>query len=139
MAIPDGVRDLADAQQGLVSTAQLRQLGMTGSAVRSRLQRQWRYVLPRVVVTFRGHLDRRRQLIAAMLFGGSETIIGSMTAARWHGVTAAGDPRVFVMLPHGRSPRSAGFVVVRRTSRADAASWSRGPLVISSPAPVGDR
>jgi hypothetical protein len=134
VAIPEAVLDEARCQHGLISTAQLRALGMTRSGVRSRLQREWRIVLPRVVSVFRGPLDRHQRLIAAVLFAGDGSVIASMTAARWHGVTAADDLRVFVMVPQERAPRSAGFVVVRRTTRPDPASWTRGPLTIASPA-----
>jgi hypothetical protein len=67
-----------------------------------------------------------------MLHAGEGSMIASLTCARWHGVTAAQDPRVHVVAPFERHPRSAGFVVVRRTRRVDPAPWHRSPLVLTS-------
>lgn len=59
-------------------------------------------------------------------------MVASFSAAAWHGVTAAHDPRVHLLVPARRHPRSAGFVVVRRTERVDPAPWHRPPVALAS-------
>jgi hypothetical protein len=126
---------LLDEQMGLVSVAQLLDSGLTRSAVRARLRREWCYVLPRVISTTRGALTEDQRLVAALLFAGEGAVVASLTAATWHGVRAARlDRLVRVVIPANRHVRGTGFVVVTRTTRPDAGTWARGPLVISSPA-----
>jgi hypothetical protein len=97
--------------------------------------RDWTSPLPHVVAGFRHPPDDRQRLVAAQLYAGADAVIGSATAAAWHGLTAAAHGRrVLVDVPVGRSPRGARFVVVRRTRRPDPAPWARGPLLIASPA-----
>ena len=126
---------LLGSQRGLASTAQLRAVGLTGEALRWRLDRGWRRVLPRVVYSRPGDLDAGQRLTAAALYGGTEAVVSSLAAARWHGVTAAtGERRIQLEVPARRNLRGAGFVVVRRTVRPDAHAWPRGTVRIASPA-----
>jgi len=116
-----------------VTRAQLRALGVTRGSCRWAMTRTWRLVLPSVICTEGARLTDCQRLVAALLHAGEGAAIGSMTAAAWHGITsAAGDPRVHVLAPDRAHPRSCGFVVVRRTSRPDLGSWSRGALVLCS-------
>ena len=121
-------------QRGLATRRQLLAHGVSAEALRWRLARDWTSPLPHVVATFRQPPDARQRLIAAQLFAGQGAVIAGTTAAAWHGVTAAAhDSRVLVDIPFERAPRSARFVVVRRTRRPDGAPWPRGPLLIASP------
>jgi hypothetical protein len=127
--------DLFDEQAGLATVGQLKGLGMTRSALRARLRREWCYVLPRVISQNRVPLDDHQRLLAALLFAGGGAVISSHSAAAWHGVHAAVlDRAVRVAIPAHRAVLSRGFVMIRRTQRPDAASWLRGSLVVSSPA-----
>ena len=128
------LRELLDDQDGLVTRSQLRALGRPPGAVRWALGRRWYAVLPSVVCTTGPQLTARQRLVAAMLHAGAGSMIGSLSAAAWHGVTAAGDPRVHVLTPATRHARNAGFVVVRRTSRPDPHPWHRGAVTLTSPA-----
>lgn len=123
---------LLEGQEGLVTRPQLRGLGCTPGTVRWQLGRRWRAVLPSVVSTTGGPLTSRQRLVAALLHAGQESMIASRTAAAWHGVTAADDLRVHVLVPARAHPRDAGFVVVHRTHRPDAHPWRRGGLTICS-------
>jgi hypothetical protein len=59
-------------------------------------------------------------------------MITGVTAARWHGLTCDGAGEVHVEVPQDRRPRSASFVVVRRTTRPDPRPWQRPPFVLVS-------
>jgi len=128
-----GLGDLLDRQSGLVTRAQLRDLGMPPGALRWALGKQWRAVLPSVISTAGGNLTPAQRLVAALLHAGEGASLAGATAAAWHGVTAAaGDPRVHVLVSGTRHPRDCGFVVVRRVSRPDGAPWVRGVLTVCS-------
>jgi len=133
MELPPSVLDLSRRQRGLVTRSQLHAQGVTPAAVRWALARgRWEAVLPSVVSLRPGVLDPQQRLVAARLHAGPDGTIASLTAACWHGVTAAQDRRIHVTVPFGTHRRSAGFVSVTRTRRADPRAWERGALRVSS-------
>lgn len=122
-------------QRGLVTVRQLRDAGVTPDALRWRIGRTWRLVLPRVVAVAGVGLDPTQRMIAALLYAGPGAVITSSAAAAWYGVTAAGGlPRITVEVPVRRGPGGAGFVVVRRTVRPDPGARSLGGLLLACPA-----
>jgi hypothetical protein len=90
-------------------------------------------VLPGVLAAFTGTLDREQKLIAGRLCAGPDSMIASLTAAHWHGLTVDEDGVVRLLVPFSQAARRSGFVVIRRTRRMDPRPWTRGPLVICSP------
>jgi hypothetical protein len=71
---------------------------------------------------------------AAQLYAGTGAVLTGRAAASWHAVTAThGWTRVDVEVDARRRPASAGFVVVRRTTRPEPFPWDRPPLVLASP------
>jgi hypothetical protein len=126
---------LAEAQAGVVTVGQLSVLGVSRSQLRSRLRREWRYVLPRVVALTGAPLNEQQRYVAALLYAGRDAALASLTAAAWHGVKAARvDHMVRVIVPIDRCVIDQSFVVVRRTTRADEGRWVRGPLTLCRPA-----
>jgi hypothetical protein len=113
--IPEELAGLVASQSGLVTRAQLNEHGVSRAARRWALDHGWRYVLPSVIATEATPLDGRWRLVAAQLHAGPHGVVSSLTAAEWHGVTAARDPRVHLLVPADRYARSAAFVTVRRT------------------------
>jgi hypothetical protein len=132
VSAPEPLLQLLESQLGLATTGQLQAAGLTRAEVRWKLGRSWRLVLPHVVATFTGQLDLRQRLVAAQLLAGPGGMISGPTAARWHGLSLPADGAVHVEVPHHRRPRSAGFVMVRRTRMPDARPWNRPPLVVVS-------
>jgi hypothetical protein len=134
--LPTVLSDLLEHQRGLLTIEQLERAGVTRAARRHALARgRWRLVLPRVVCLTPGPLTPQQRLVAAVLWAGAPAAVGSLTAAAWHGVLSAdGEQVVRLVVPAGRSLRSQGFVVVRRTRRWDERAWDRSPLVVCSPA-----
>jgi hypothetical protein len=132
MDLPPAVRAVLEEQHGLATVAQLLAGGMTREAVRWRVNRGWRMVLPRVVSTA-GPVEGDRRLIAGLLYAGPEAMVSGLCAAAWHGVTAARlEGPVQVNVPVSRHPRGHGFVTVTRTTRPDPRPWRRGPLTVVS-------
>lgn len=123
---------LLKEQDGLASRKQLLDRGVTPAALRHRLSRTWRTVLPGVVATSKAPLTAHRRVIAAHLFAGPDALVASSTAAAWHGVESARSTLVTMSVPGGRASRQSGFVVVRRTTRPDPSAWHRPPLLIAS-------
>jgi hypothetical protein len=133
------LRGLLVDTEGLLTWPLASALGLSRSAVRWALRRRWRFVLPGVMVTTPGALTRRQELVAALLMAGPDSMLASLTAAEWHGVTSAAEPGVRVLVPAARHPTSHGLVVVRRSHRPDPAPWHRGALtIVSRPRAVVD-
>jgi hypothetical protein len=131
----DQVEQLLADQLGLLTRRQLSAAGVSRAAVTWRLGRSWRLVLPGVVATFTGPLSRRHELVAAALLAGPEAVIGSDTAAAWHGISRARRRGpIVVHVPWRLAARRVGFVDVRRTIRPDAHAFRRGVLLLASPA-----
>jgi hypothetical protein len=129
----DPLRHLLERQQGLASRAQLKALGITPGTLRWRVGRSWRAVLPGVVATFTGGLDRRQWLIAAQLYAGPLAYLSSWTAAAWYGVEAAREmSTIRLTVPAYIAARRSGLVVVTRTTRVDESVTDRGPLRLGS-------
>jgi hypothetical protein len=130
---PPGLAELLRQQRGLASRQQLLDVGITPAALRWRLGRNWRTVMPGVVAAFTGPLDPVQRLIAAQLFTGPAGVLSSWTAAAWHGVESARHSSIIRMtVPERQAARQCGSVVVSRTSRPDLKPWERGPLRIAS-------
>src|SRR3954452_2159075 len=105
--LPPDLTSLLRDQHGLATRSQLLSGGVTRPALQWQLGRGWRAVLPGVVATFTGTLDPVQRLVAAQLYAGPQAVISSMTAAGWHGVTAArGSPIIRLTVPERRSVRS---------------------------------
>lgn len=120
------------AQHGLASRSQLRETGLTREALRWRLGRQWRLVLPDVIARFTGQLTRTQRLVAGQLWAGSEAALTGMAGAAWHGLKSADAEASldFVAAPSKRD-RAAAFVIVRRSERPVVHPWRRGSLTIA--------
>lgn len=128
-------RLLAEQQQGLVTRRQLTAAGVTPAALRWRLGRTWRLVLPNVVAVQEPPPGGSWQLVAAMLEAGAGAVLTGHRACAWLGLRSAlGARPVRVLVPGHRASRDVGFVHVRRTSRPDAEPLRRGVLVVASPA-----
>ncbi|MER6990698.1 type IV toxin-antitoxin system AbiEi family antitoxin domain-containing protein [Saccharopolyspora hirsuta] len=113
-------RKLIDAQSGVVSTAQLADLGVSRSALRAQLAAQrWQRVLPAVYAVFTGPLPRSALISAALLYGGPWAVLSHRTAAEEWGMLPIGaDPPVHITVPYGCSAVSQPPIVQVHRSRA---------------------
>ena len=94
---------LAGAQHGVVSLAQLRALGLSGSAVRSRVAAGRLHRVHRTVYAV-GHrvLTARGRWIAAVLACGADAVLSHRAAAALHDLRRSDRRTVDVTAPRGR-------------------------------------
>lgn len=103
------VERLAAAQHGVVSRAQVVELGMTPSQIRTRVDRgSWRRVAP-CVFGFTGHADSwRRRCWIALLNAGDGAVLSHSTAGLLHGMRPLQTGPVELIVPRGASRGMAG-------------------------------
>ena len=113
------VDEIAHAQRGLITAAQLSDLGLAGSTIRRRARQggPWRRVLPAVYAVTLEPLTFDQRVLAASLYAGRPSLITGGAALRRHGIRAAEGitpDEVHVLVPHGRKRASTHFVHVQR-------------------------
>ena len=142
---------VADAQAGLITAAQLAELG-----VHSSTASRWAagHMLTRVVRGVHlyggGHPDRLQREVAALLYAGPGSVLTGTTALRHHGIRAArlqelADDQplhpepVHVLIPHDRHRTSTGYVCIERTHRLPkSTSLRHGVAIAELPRAAGD-
>lgn len=114
--------DLAAAQRGLVTAAQLVELRLAPSMIhhRARTGGPWSRILPAVYLTAGGEPNRSQQRVAALLYAGATGVLTGVDALDLLGVRAERRPTpppVHVLIDHAVRRTSVGFVLVERTRR----------------------
>jgi very-short-patch-repair endonuclease len=110
-----GVWDLAHRQHGVVTHAQLRELGMGGGAVRHRIASGRLHRLTRgVYAVGRPGLTDRGRWMAAVLACGPQALLSHRSAATLHGVRRRWGGPVEVVIPAHLARRRPGVRVYRR-------------------------
>lgn len=95
----DELRELIDAQAGVVARRQLNGHGVDADQVRNRLRSgRWRELTPRVVATTTGELSERQQQWSAVLHAGPRSLLAGLSAAKVHGLKGWDPPLVTVMV-----------------------------------------
>lgn len=121
--------EVADAQGGLITSTQLRALGVhTGMVSRWVAGYMWTRVLPGVHLVRGGEPTRFQRELAALLYAGERSQLTGSNALRHYAVRSARlqevtddnhwhpEP-VHVLVPHDRRRASAGYVRIERTRR----------------------
>ncbi|MBS1698822.1 MAG: hypothetical protein JST25_10530 [Actinobacteria bacterium] len=97
-----GWRELAQAQGGLLTRAQLRSAGFDRDAVRHRIQTErWASRSSVVIGTTTGELTRSQLLWLGVLHAGAPAIVGDLTAAEVGGLHNWHRDEVTVLIPQG--------------------------------------
>ena len=137
---------IADAQLGLITAAQLAELGVLSSTVSRRVSgRMWTRVLPGVHLVDGGEPSRLQRERAALLYAGDTACLSGTTALRRYGVRALRlqededlDPLrpepVHVLVPHAHRSASTGYARVERTRRLPEELVRREGLLLAPPA-----
>ena len=122
------LHDLADTQLGLVTAAQLAELGIrTDVASRRVAGGMWTRVLPGVHLVDGGQPNRIQREYAGFLYAGAPARVTGLTGLRHHGLRTLGlqlartvghevDP-VHLLIGDGRRRLSTGYVRIERTHR----------------------
>lgn len=122
----DEWRRVAAQQGGLLTRSQLRTLGVDRWAVRHRVATQrWVAHTPTVIGTTTGELSRTQLLWLGVLHGGSDALVGDLSAAEAAGLRNWHRDDVTILVPHGTFVGSGypGVVFVR--TRRPLADWRR--------------
>src|SRR3954447_4476637 len=99
---------LARRQHGLVSRAQLHQLGMTESAIRHRRHTGRLFGVEEGVYRLSGAFESpRRRAMAAVLGGGADALLSHTSAAALFGTPGFAIEPVTITVPRTRRRRSA--------------------------------
>lgn len=131
--LPESVRRIQAAQDGVISGRQLLEAGVTRDTIRWHAGRHWRVLLPSIYLLSREEPRERQRQIAALLWAGPDSALAGSTAAAAFGIEAVvGDGRIQVVVPRNRNSRERAFVRVRRTELVDPDVVVRGPLRLSS-------
>ena len=104
----------------VISTDRLRALGVPSPTIsrRCRPGGPWTLVLHRTVLLATGTPTARQRLVAALEYGGPESVITGFAAARAHGLRRGPDDgAIAIAVPHRRGVVSHSFVSVERTHR----------------------
>lgn len=121
---------LVASQAGVVSRAQLLELGLSDSVVKAQLKAiRWQRVYTGVFATFTGDLPELAAIWAALLVAGPDAVVSHLTALRLFGMRGLTDnDAIHVSVSHERqiSPRP-GLVVHRRCGLAAVVHPSRQP------------
>lgn len=120
--IPDEAREIAAAQEGLVTRSQLVKVGLAPSTI-SRIAAggRGRRVLPGVLALSTGPLTRRQQVVAGLLYAGADAQVTATTVLELRRFRyGPADPAVRILVPAERRVSPSGFVVVHRTWRLPA-------------------
>lgn len=108
-----GLLPLADAQMGVVSRAQLAELGVTRHHVRRQLDAQrWQAIGTRVVALMTGALDPEQQLWVAVAHCGVSSPLATLTSLEVQGLRGWEPQKRHVLVPHStRVPPLEGVVI----------------------------
>lgn len=144
------VRDTADSQAGLLTAAQLAEIGVHSSTVsRREAGGMWTRVLPGVHLVGGGLPTRHQRIMATQLYAGEGSGVTGTAGLRLYGFRSLGlqDPRddeperpepVHVLVPHERRRLSTGFARIERTRRMPELVRVRGYWAAPVARAVGD-
>lgn len=104
-------------QRGLATSAQLRDAGWSGDALRHARDRTIARVLPGVFAPHRGPLDRHSRLVAAYLWAGESAVLTGRVALDRHGLDVPSRGTCLFLVPSTSRARRVDGVQTVRTTR----------------------
>jgi len=119
------IADAASAQRGLVTAAQIAEIGYARNSIRHRARQggPWTRILPGIYLLAAPPLTDDQRMLAALLYAREPAMLTGVCALRVRGIDAAphvdtpAGPEVHVVVPHPRRRISRDWVRVERTSR----------------------
>jgi predicted transcriptional regulator of viral defense system len=126
MDVPEGIREVAEWQEWVVSRQQLLRSGISSRTITQRLARQrWQQLYRGVYALFTGTPTRSQQLWAAVLRAGPGAALSHFTAAELHKLVKPSVESIHVTIPATRRVvRVEGYprIVVHISHRIEAAT-----------------
>jgi hypothetical protein len=100
----DGLEELLDRQFSVTSRSQLLGLGMSASSLRHRIRASgpWQVLLPGVYLAVSGTPNLPQQEMAALLYGGTGSVITGSIALFHHGLRGQSLEVIDVLVPARR-------------------------------------
>jgi hypothetical protein len=130
---------LLATQDDVVRIRQAIGCGWTRDAIRHRVDRVWQLLFAGVLATFTGQPTDRQRFRAALLHGGSQAALTSVTACRLHGLERVAETEtVHVAVPAASAVRSRSFVRVWPTVRSLRTTMVDGLAVVTAERAVVD-
>jgi hypothetical protein len=118
MQISAQFRQLAAAQDGLITRRQALECGISIDAVRHAVGKgkRWQRVVTGVYATFTGPLQERHLVRAALLYAGPEAMVSGAVACRAYGLRyAPADGRLLLLVPGHVQRAPIPIAKIRRT------------------------
>jgi hypothetical protein len=121
---------IVQEQHSVVSRGQAFACGMSRTALQLRIASSgpWQRILPGVYLAVTGGITQYQREMAALLYGGSASLITGPTAVRRHGLRSPGPDTVDLLIPAGRRRQDAAFVRVQRTQRMPSRMFVTGKI-----------
>jgi hypothetical protein len=133
LAAPGTVARLVEHQDGVVSHAQLMDVGIGRGWVGQRLRsHDWRLLHPGVYVTHTGPVGFRARVWAGLLHAGTQSVGSHRTAGFLQGLVDSEPDVVEVCVPFGHGTTVRPGLRVRRRRRLDELRRSGGSIPITS-------
>jgi hypothetical protein len=114
----EAVDYVAGTQAGLITAAQLDEIGVPRSTLKGRIRTGglWQRILPGIYLVMPGQLTPVQRDRAALLFAGPTAMLTGASALRHHGFRyLPEEAAIHVLISHDRHRKSAGFVSIERT------------------------
>jgi hypothetical protein len=127
---------------GVIKAQGLVQAGVSESTVyaRCRAGGPWQLLLPATVLLSNGRPTPDQLVVAGLLYAGPDAVVTGLEAAQRHGIRRGPEPdgRLHLLVPHGRRPASARYVVIERTHRMPRSILRSGVPLAPVPRAVVD-
>ena len=122
-------------QHGVIAREQALSCGMSLSMLsyRSRAGGPWPVILPGVYLTHTGPVAVDQREMAALLYGGPDSVLTGAAALRRFGLAGPRTALVDVLVPAGAQKRDAGFVRIHRTTRLPEPFGAEGGVRFAFP------
>lgn len=134
--IPGALRTLIEKQELVVSRQQVIDAQMSLHALAHRLRPggPWQSLLPGVYLTVTGTPRPEQREMAAMLYGGPNTVITGVAALMYQRVKLPPTETIDILIPKAARRQSRLFVTVHRTIRLPQKVDQRGQRRLALPA-----
>jgi len=126
----EALNRILERQLDVIARHQALAVGMTNHALAHRLRTggPWRTLLPGVYMAATGTPTTLQLQMAAMLYGGSASVITGPAALRAHHIRAEPSDVVDILVPATRQRRDVEFARLHRTTRMPSRTWEVGPV-----------
>lgn len=123
------LRQILRAQHQVITRAQALECGVPHATVDRRAAPggPWQKLLPATYLTVTGRPTPEQCQVAALLYGGPNSVITGPAAIRLHRLRSPGPDLIDVLIPQAVKRQSVGFVRIHRTTRMPG-FYTAGPI-----------